>query len=219
MSHPSSLGTFFRRYRLVSLLLALLLACGALFSLGERAYAAQQAPTQAAIPATTNSAVTYANGHWNWTYYDPHHHSTVPQGAAQPNFQCAEFVARSLAYEGFIPGLSSNSSQRAYEYYRPGNGKTYDLLLITPLPGYHTLADFLLTFGYFRNVGHNVGNAEPGDMVVFADGGIPQHIVLIVSSHFSVSTIRIDAHNNAAHNYPLSGEIAGFGSWYILHIV
>jgi len=58
MSHPSSLGTFFRRHRLVGLLLALLLACGALLSLGERAYAAQQVPTRAAIPAIQSKPAT-----------------------------------------------------------------------------------------------------------------------------------------------------------------
>lgn len=196
-----------RKYRLVGLFLACLLACMTFFSLGGQAYAA-------------DPAVAFANSHWNCTTAACT--SRVGAGAAQSSYQCAEFVARSLATDGYIPGLKNNSSQSAYGSYKPGNGKTYDLLAITPGiagPGIGTLADFFTTYGYFRNVGKNVGNAVPGDMVVFMNSsGTPEHVVLIISSNYTIASIRIDAHNSARYNYPLSNEIAGFSNWYILHI-
>ncbi|MGO8950747.1 MAG: hypothetical protein ACLQUY_24465 [Ktedonobacterales bacterium] len=251
MFHSPSLGSVPRRHRLVSLLLALALAGGAVFSFGGMAYAARQVPAKAASPDTTNSAVTFANAHWRDTYYttsstfqfycdsagyyynnktglyqcyDTNHYAAqVPNDGgtyAQPYYECAEFVARALAYEGFIPGLKSTSSQAAFGSYKPGNGKTYDLLLITPESGYNTLADFLLTFGYVVNIHDNLGNEEPGDMVVFDVGGVPQHIALITSiGSRTKSSTKIDAHNNAHYDLPLSDEITGFDTWYILHVV
>ncbi len=183
-----------------------------------------------------NVAVSYVNSHWNWTYYNHTAHlsckysnytgcSTVrnvpAQGYFQPSFQCAEFVARALASEGYIPGLSSTSSQSAYGSYKPGNGKKYDLLTITSNlagPGIGSVADFLTTYGYFKNVGHTVGDAEPGDLVVFTSGRTAEHVALIISSNYSRATIRIDAHNTARYDMPLNNEIAGFSGWYILHI-
>src|SRR5579885_2634647 len=74
----------------------------------------------------TNAAVSYADSHWNCgnaacTF-------RVSAGTPQPNFQCAEFVARSLAAVGKVPGLTPNSSQSAYGSYHARNGRTYDLL-------------------------------------------------------------------------------------------
>lgn len=174
--------------------------------------------------AATNSAVTFANNHWA-CLQAACTSKVKAQGDAQPNYQCSEFVARSLATEGYIPGLSSTSSQNAYWHYYPGNGKEYDLLAITPgiAPGEGTLANFLTTFGYFKNVGKNVGSASPGDAVVFENYNgshvlVPQHVVLITSSNYTVSSIRIDAHNSARYDMPLSKEIAGFNSWYVLQV-
>lgn len=204
---PSAVDQVPRKYRLLGLLLTCLLASTILFSFGART-----------AHAYTNPAVAFANAHWNcWTAACT---SRVHAGAAQPYYQCAEFVARSLAYEGFIPGLSSTSSQRAYEYYRPGNGVTYDLLLITPYSGYHTLANFLLTYGYFVNIGKNLGNTQPGDMVVYKDRyGTPQHIGLVIRHGTSTSNTMLDFHNSARYNVSLSSELGGeFTSWYVLHI-
>lgn len=206
----STVGEVPRKYRLLGLLLVCLLASTVLFSFGARtAY------------ANTNPAVAFANAHWNcWTAACT---SRVQAGAGQPYYQCAEFVARALAYEGFIPGLSSTSSQSAYEYYRPGNGKTYDLLAITPGiagPGVGTISDFLLTYGYFVNIGTNLGNTQPGDMVVYKDrSGTPQHIGLVIRHGTSTSNTMLDFHNSAWYNVSLRSELGGeFTSWYVLHI-
>jgi Putative amidase domain len=221
MFHPSSSpDSFSSRYRLAGLLLALLLACGALFSLGGMAYAssaAQQVRAQEASPDVTNAAVTFANHHWNcWTAACTR---SVKQGQGQPYYECAEFVARSLATEGFMPGLRSTSPQSAYGSYKPKGQKVkYDLLLITPLRGYHTLADYLKAYGDFKNVGHKVGDAEPGDVVVFEDSsGTAQHTALITKSNFSKASIRVDAHNNARYGYALTNYLKEFPKWYILH--
>jgi hypothetical protein len=209
------------------LLGSVLLVAGLLFAFS---------PVRPGTAYAANAAVSYANSHWNWTYYNHTSHPSctsgdssgcsnavnVPaQGYFQPDFQCAEFVARALATEGYIPGLSSTSSQGAYGSYKPGNGKTYDLLSITTNlagPGIGSVADFLTTYGYFKNVGHTVGDAEPGDLVVFTSGSTAEHVALITSSDYSIATIRIDAHNTARYDIPLSNEIAGFSGWYILHI-
>jgi hypothetical protein len=236
-------GTFPRRYRLAGIVLALLLACGALLTLGGTGSASALAVSGATsvTPDVANPAVAYANSHWNWTFYN---HATrqactngdssgcfpaknAAAGQFQPQFQCTEFVSRALAAEGFIPGRNANSAQtgkNSFETYKPGNGKTYDLLLVTPDSTHHTLVQFLETFGYAKNVGHNLGNAEPGDMVVFNDLGsngkpVAAHIGLIVKKGKTTAATLIDAHNTARHNFSLKSEISGFSSWYILHIV
>src|SRR5690242_18880095 len=53
--------------------------------------------------SATNAAVSYADSHWNCATAVCT--SRVPAGTGQPNFQCAEFVARSLAAVGKVPGL------------------------------------------------------------------------------------------------------------------
>jgi hypothetical protein len=165
------------------------------------------------------SPVTFANNNWNCLTAACT--KTVKQGDAQPDYECAEFVARSLAYAGYMPGLSSISPQSDYDPYSPhlGNGRVYDLLLITPIAGLHTLADYLHDAGFSTNIGHDLSSAVAGDMVVFEDSNhVPQHTALIVVTGSTTSTTKVDAHNNAAYKYPLSNEIAGFSYWYILHI-
>ncbi len=232
MFHLSSLlGTSRRRYRPVGILSALLLACGVLFSLIGTASAAPvaSAATLGTFSPALESGVAYANSHWNWTYYNhtaPYACMTKHNGVCyrstnvkaagdtQPWFQCAEFVARSLAAEGFIPGLSATSPESKYDPYKPGNGKTYDLLLITPgLAGPHvyTLADFLLTYGYVKNIHQNLGNTQPGDIVVFRDkNNIPQHTGLVVSVSSGKRTTNntlLDLHNSARYHASLNSEL------------
>lgn len=62
----------------------------------------------------------YADNHWNCA--DIACKSHVSAGSAQPNFQCAEFVARSLAAGGYIPGLGPNDAQSKY-YSHKHDGK------------------------------------------------------------------------------------------------
>ena len=134
-------------------------------------------------------------------------------------FQCAEFVARALATEGLVPGRTSTSSQYSLDPYRPaGSKKSYDLLLITRLAGLYTLSDYLVDRGLGKNIGRNLQAASPGDMVVFEDSaGTPRHTALLVTVGSSTATTKVDAHNYARYNYPLSGYFPHFHTFYILH--
>jgi hypothetical protein len=85
-------------------------------NVGGEAHAASAAAT------ATNAAVAYADSHWNCATAACT--SRVPAGSGQNSFQYAEFVARSLAAEGKVPGLTSNSSQSAYGSYHARNGQT-----------------------------------------------------------------------------------------------
>lgn len=115
-----------------------------------------------AYAATTNPGsptIQYADSHWNCK--DASCTSTVSSGEAQPNFECAEFVARSLAAEGLIPGLSPSSSQSAYGSYTALNGLAYDLNLIPPTSGYRTLYNYLIDTGLGTDVSSNLNQAAP----------------------------------------------------------
>jgi hypothetical protein len=56
--------------------------------------------------------------------------STVSSGSSQSSYECAEFVARSLAAGGYIKGLSGLESQSKYDPYTY-NGNSYDLLWVS----------------------------------------------------------------------------------------
>lgn len=171
------------------------------------------------------SAVTFANNNWNCKTAACT--STVKQGQEQQYYQCAEFVARSLAFAEYMPGLGSISAQSSYGSYNPhlGNGRIYDLLAITPQisPTGYGLQEYMLNSGYGVKIGTNLSKAIAGDMVVFIGyvknvGIAPAHTAIIVVKGSNASTTLVDAHNNAAHKYPLSSEASGFDSWYIIHI-
>jgi hypothetical protein len=168
--------------------------------------------------AATNPAVTFATANWNCKTAACT--TRVTAGTAQPAYECAEFVARALATEGFMPGLTSTSPQSAFDpYYRTGFKHTYDLLLITPTAGLYTLADYLKDEGHATNIGTNLNNASAGDMVVLEDSsGKAHHTVLIVTEGLSTSSTMVDAHNNARLNYALSNYFSEFPKWYILHL-
>ncbi len=210
MFYPSSLlGTFPRKYRLVGLLFALLLACSVLFSL---------IGTASAAPAAKPSAVTFANHNWNCLTAACT--KRVKAGQAQNNYECAEFVARSLAYAGDMPGLSATSAQSKYHpYHRAGYKHTYDLLLITPIKGLYTLSDYLIDQGHATNVGHNLSKTVAGDVVVFEDSHhVAQHTALIVVKGKTISSTLVDAHNSARYHVSISFYTSEFPYWYILHV-
>jgi len=161
-----------------------------------------------------NAAVTYADSHWNCANVSCT--STVSAGSAQPNFQCAEFVARALSTEGLIPGLNSSSAQSAYGSYKASNGKTYDLLWVgwTTTGGYNTgingLYQYLTQTGKASDIGNSPGGAVPGDVVIYHEG--QGHTALLVQTG---SSPLVDAHNNARYHV---GYTEGYSSLTILHI-
>lgn len=158
-----------------------------------------------------NAAAVYADGHWNCATAACT--SKVAAGSAQPNFQCAEFVSRSLAAEGLVPGLTSNSSQAAYGSYKAKNGKTYDLLWVgVDANGFTSLAglyQYVTQNGVGTDVGKNLSAAVPGDVAIyFVNEG---HTAIKVAGSGSGSLF--DAHNNARYHVPNE-----YSAYTILHM-
>src|SRR5258708_4159342 len=149
--------------------------------------------------SATNAAVTYADSHWNCATAACT--SRVPAGSGQPNFQCAEFVARSLAAEGKVPGLTSNSSQSAYGSYHARNGQTYDLLWVgVDASGYNDegipgLYQYLIQNGVGTNIGNTPSRAAPGDVTFHFEG--QGHTGLLVQTG---SNPLADFHNSARYH-------------------
>ncbi|MFB7055346.1 hypothetical protein ACFCXT_19740 [Streptomyces vinaceus] len=143
-------------------------------------------------------AVRYADQHWSWARWNGKK-PPVGRGSATPGFQCAEYVARSLAAAGLIPGLSSDAPQPDYGHYSARNGKEYDLLLISDRPGFRTLYDFLLDSRLGIDVGDRPDEAQPGDVVVSFDRGqhVKLHTGLVVRSGNAGAQPLMDAHNDS----------------------
>ncbi|MBC3839803.1 hypothetical protein GXW82_04810 [Streptacidiphilus sp. 4-A2] len=115
-------------------------------------------------PGTRALEVRFAQTHWNWTAWNDS--TPAPAGGAQPQYQCAEFVARALASAGLVPNLGPNDPQNDYLDYTAPNGKVYDLLLISALPQYNNLYAYLMDSGIGQDVGDQPAQAQPGDIVV-----------------------------------------------------
>ena len=150
---------------------------------------------------TRSEEVSYADTHWMWTAWN--NPTPVPIGAAQNDYECAEFVARSMAAAGLIPGLNPNSPQNDYLNYKAPNGKLYDLLLITPLPQYNTIYAYLMDSGIGIDVGDKPALAQPGDFVVVYLGtnGEASHMGVIATAQTASSEPTVDAHNYARYHY------------------
>lgn len=67
---------------------------------------------------------------------------------------------------GLVPGLRADDPQDSYFHYTAPSGTTYDLLLISDLPPYHTLYDYLMDSRLGSDVGDQPAGARPGDVVV-----------------------------------------------------
>lgn len=169
---------------------------------------------QKQVHAATNAAVQYADSYWNCT--NPSCTSTVSAGTAQPNFECAEFVARALSMEGLVPGLNSGSSQSAYGNYHAQDGKTYDLLWVgwTTASKYSTgingLYQYLIDNGIGSDIGNHPSEAVPGDVVIYHEG--QGHTSLLVQTG---SSPLVDAHNNARYHV---GYTEGYSDLTIIHV-
>jgi hypothetical protein len=197
------------RRRLASTAVVAGLLLGGVPALAGAAFAARPAATRSDRPqplpdsdvATRQLEVRYANAHWNWTAWDDS--TPVAAGSAQPAYQCAEFVSRSLAAAGLVPGLGPNDPQSAYLDYTAPNGKVYDLLLISDLPQYNNLSAYLTDSGIGQDAGDQPGEARPGDIVVTYLGpdGTPSHTGLVASAPTATAEATVDAHNNARLGY------------------
>lgn len=155
-----------------------------------------------------NAAVSYADSHWNCANISCT--SKVSAGSSQPNFECAEFVARALATEGKVPGLTSSSSQAAYGSYKAKNGKVYNLLWVGWAYGGWDgmgLYQYLIQNGIGSNIGNTPSKAVPGDVPIYFEGA--GHTSLLVQTG---SNPLVDAHNNARYH-------VGYTEGYSLTIV
>jgi len=196
--------------RLAASAIAAGLLCGSAVALAAPALAATSAASSRTAAFTTggwldqitrDEEVSFAESHWNWTAWNDS--TPVTDGADQPNYQCAEFVARAMAAAGLIPGLSPNAPQSDYFDYTAPNGKVYDLLLISVLPQYHNIYDYLMDSGLGIDVGDNPAAARPGDFVVtyLGPNGTPSHMGLIATAPTASAEATVDAHNHARYRY------------------
>lgn len=195
-----------RRVPTTALLAGLVLAASAVSA--APSFAASAAPTSPRSvfgpdgdSLTRAVEVGFADSHWSWTAWNDS--TPVPFGSSQDNYQCAEFVARSLAAAGLIPGLTADSPQNDYFHYHAPNGEVYDLLLITPLPQYKTIYDFLIDSGLATDAGDDEADAQPGDIVVTYLGldGEASHMGLVATAETATADATVDAHNNARYRF------------------
>jgi len=135
------------------------------------------------------ATVKYANDHWackEATCYTKVPHPGAPTAADEPtewqtDYQCAEFVARSLAAGGFMGGLTSGAPQTLYENWH-GH---YNLLVTDDLMNY------LKTMG-FTDAGTSSAAVKAGCVVEgdAYDGEYDGHVCIGVGPGL------IDCHNN-----------------------
>jgi len=139
-----------------------------------------------------NGVVYFANNNWNCA--DPACDQTVPVGSGQPNYGCAEFVARCIAYGGYFPGLAATAPQGNYYSYAYG-GNTYDLCLCS------SLSDALGALG-FSKLAAAYSSVDAG-VATFGDGGDGyfSHAVIGVAPQV------VDAHNNARLQIGVSDDL------------
>lgn len=138
------------------------------------------------LKGSASATVYFANSQWDCT--DPSCSSRVPVGSGQPGYECAEFVARSLAYGGYLPGLAWNAAQGTY-----GSWRGYNLLLTTGLAGY------LGAIGFQKLP--NSGGSVNAAVAIFGDAG---------DGYFShtcigIASDTVDCHNNARQGYVATG--------------
>jgi len=117
----------------------------------------------------------------------------VHAGSGQSNYECAEFVSRSLAAGNFIPGITSTASQSAYLNYKY-QGVTYDLLWVSSKQGGPKgLEDLLMKLGW-KNAGTSSSNVHAASAVMTrGSGGNYHHVVVGVGNNV------VDAHNVARY--------------------
>ncbi len=194
--------------------------------------------------------VCWANDNWQFTDYQDS--GTVNQGQMQPNFQCAEFVSRALSQNNLIPGLYNGGFRGITDPYTGevtgdnGYGDdygsyhfdhapftsdyAYDLLWTGtrgstgPLPSITGLYEYLIDSGIGEDIGTNVSEAQPGDVVFFYEGDPSpnrHHVMITASQPFKNNSgnwdILLDGHNSATYQQPLS-EWMNMAPIEIIHI-
>jgi len=141
------------------------------------------------------SLVAFADANWDCTTAACT--ARVTQGTFQDSYQCSEFVSRSVAAGGGIPGLAPTDPQSSFGNYQ-FNGKTYDLLWVSSVQGLPLgLEDFLQVAGW-TNIGSDCTKITAGNVII-TDGSNGPHSHNLIG----VGNQLADAHNSAAlHTNP-----------------
>jgi len=135
-----------------------------------------------------DKVIRFANE--EWLCADPQCRSKVLPGQFQNNYECAEFVARSLAAGGFLPNLKPRAPQVDYEGY-PFHGDRYALW------NTYGLNDALHALG-FQKQPNSPSSVRAGCAVIGDPGdGYFAHACL------GVGNGEVTCHNMARHNIPV----------------
>jgi len=164
---------------LVAVLMVALLMLGLLF----------HSESSAQLPV--HEAIRYAQDHWDWAVYN-NPTDRVKEFDWQSNFQCAEFVARSIASVNPISDLTADTEPSRLGSILYG-GKPYNVLSVAGL------YNFLIDTGVGRDVGADKSSATLGSAVVYGDF---DHVT-IVTSRDLLSDAKVSAHNQAMLDYPI----------------
>jgi len=147
-------------------------------------------------PSAPTGCASFANSQWNCA--DPSCSSTVASGSGQNNYECAEFVSRSLAAGGMIPGIDKLAPQSSYSNYK-AYGNTYDLLWVSNLQASGSplgLREYLIAAGW-TNCGTSASCVhECTALIVSGSEGAYGHTVVGVGNQV------VDSHNNARYQVP-----------------
>jgi len=141
----------------------------------------------------TAAVATFADANWNCVTAACT--SRVTAGTFQDNYECAEFVSRSIAAGGAFPGLSDTSAQSSFGSYDL-SGTTYDLLWVSSGEGGPLgLEDALKAMGW-TNVGTDCSTSIKAGYVAIVNGadGPRSHTFVGVGENLG------DAHNNAQYH-------------------
>jgi len=146
-------------------------------------------------PPPGGSCRAFADAQWNCA--DIACNRKVCTGCGQPAYECAEFVARTLASGGLIP-LSPVAPQSYYGNFK-ANGRTYDLLWVSSKNGGIVgLDDYLGDSGWNSCGASSSCVAECSALMVVGADGAYSHAVAGVGSELC------DAHNVARYHVPPS---------------
>jgi len=142
-------------------------------------------------PPPPGGCASFAENEWNCA--DPACDSRVNDGDPQPNYECAEFVARTLAAGGLIP-IDPYADQSEYGSFA-ANGNTYDLLWVSSKQGGPLgLEDYLRDSGWTECGSDASCVHECSALMVDGADGPYSHAVVGVADGV------LDAHNMARHD-------------------
>ena len=134
----------------------------------------------------------------------------LPRGSDQPNYQCAEFVARAITQDGMVPGLNNGGANgnytpasddsnggSGYGGYQASNGNIYHLWNVGVTSPQITvgLHDYLTDSGLATNIGEDMSQAQPGDVIFFNRGSGTDYYHTMIIIAVGNGGLYLDGHN------------------------